>query len=427
MSSIQENTVSNDHHLIHTPDSLHGHLNKMKSLSGNTYKPSRSMKFALQLLSHMKTGHLDVVLPNEEILRFKGKASGPSAILRVHNDRLARRFFLKGHLGFCEAYLDGDWSSPDVAAFFKLMLMNVNMMRDVFEGKRIVRWLSYFTHLLKPNTRAGSKRNIYSHYDIGNDFYERWLDESMTYSSGIFDDDTTDLKSAQDKKYQELIDRLDLKPGHHVLEIGCGWGGFAEYAARNVGCRITAITVSEAQFRYAKNRIQTSGLSDKVEIRFEDYRDIQGKFDRIASIEMFEAVGEKYWPTYFDVVKSRLKDSGKAVLQIITINERDFPVYRKNPDYIQAYIFPGGMLPSKEVLSQQVTKSGLKEDGYLSFGSDYAKTLKIWNQNFQKAWPDISSDRLNERFKRMWEQYLCYCEAGFDVGTIDVVQLNLTK
>ena len=391
------------------------------------YKPTRAMRFCLHLLTHLQEGQLDVILPNGAALRF-GKPNGePRGLVRIHNDRAARKFLTGGQLGFCESYIDGDWSSPDIATFFEVILCNAHSFKKILLGKKWFRMLSRIPHILKPNSKKGSKKNIYRHYDIGNDFYEAWLDPSMTYSSALFKSGNEDLKTAQDQKYQEMVDRLALTADHHVLEIGCGWGGFAEYAAKTTGCKVTAVTISDAQFNYATQRIKNAGLDDRVTIKLQDYRDIKGQFDRIASIEMFEAVGEAYWPTFFDTLNNRLKNGGRAVLQIITIRDEDFDTYRKTADYIQRYIFPGGMLPSKTVLKEYITQAGLKAGDYLSFGKDYAKTLKLWNEAFQNAWPRLNADKMNTRFKRLWEQYLCYCEAGFNTDAIDVIQINIDK
>ncbi len=412
--------------IVHSPDTLQefisNHLTRSKG-----YKPSRAMRIVLHLMTHIQEGQLDITLPNGTSMRFGGKVKGPQAILRIHNDRLARKFLIGGQLAFCECYLDGDWSSPDIATFFELILRNAQGMKEKLLGKKWTRAMSYLSHVFKPNSKRGSKKNIYRHYDIGNDFYASWLDPSMTYSSALFADGIEDLEDAQIRKFEEMAHRLDLKPEHKVLEIGCGWGGFAEYVAKNIGCKVTGITVSQAQYDYAVERIRKAGLSDKVEIRLEDYRDVKGKFDRIASIEMFEAVGEAYWPTFFSTLKSRLKKGGRAALQIITIRDKDFDTYRKGADYIQRYIFPGGMLPSMSALAEQIKAAGLKQGDHITFGKDYAKTLKVWNDAFQKAWPNLNSEILDTRFKRLWEQYLCYCEAGFNVGTINVVQINIDK
>jgi len=412
--------------IIHSPEALQ-HFIAEQFTRNSAYKPSRSMRVCLHIMAHIKIGQLDIILPDNSTLRFGKPNNQPRALLRIHNDRLAKRFLTGGQLAFCESYLDGDWSSPDITEFFELILMNAQVMKEDLLGKKWMRFASYIAHIMKPNSKRGSRKNIYSHYDIGNDFYTQWLDPSMTYSSALFADGITDLQEAQNRKYQEMVNRLELKPDHHVLEIGCGWGGFAEFAASTIGCKITAITLSQAQFDYATQRIKSAGLSDKVEIRLQDYRDVTGQFDRIASIEMFEAVGEAYWPTFFTTLKDRLKPGGKSTLQIITIKDEDFQTYRKNADYIQRYIFPGGMLPSRTVLREQIKSAGLTQGSHLSFGRDYAKTLKIWNESFQNAWPNIQSKTLNTRFKRLWEQYLCYCEAGFNIGSIDVIQINIEK
>lgn len=412
--------------IINTEASLRHFFIKMRRTPYG-YKPSRAMCLTLRLLRKLQIGSLYLILPDGKSLKFLGKEAGPEAVLHIHNDRVVRRFMSKGKLGFCEAYLDGDWTSPDIATFFELILRNMDVMRKNLLGKGWYRRVSQFIHLLQPNSKRGSQKNIYRHYDIGNDFYKEWLDPSMTYSSALFKDGIDDIERAQDQKYQEMIDRLDLKPEHHVLEIGCGWGGFAEYAAKNVGCKITAITISQAQHDWAVQRIKDANLEDKVTIKLCDYRDLENlQFNRIASIEMFEAVGESYWPTFFNKLHEYLKPEGRAVLQIITIHDDHFENYRRSADYIQRYIFPGGMLPSMKALGQQIQKAGLHQGEHLSFGKDYARTLDIWNKNFQQAWPKIQG-KFDERFKRLWEQYLCYCQAGFEVGTIDVIQIAIDK
>jgi len=414
MSYLQDNCALSD-------------LKFISSGKGNNYVPSRAMRMALNILSNIQTGKFDVTLPDGSLRRFEGKQTGPYAAIRIHRDRVARRFLTKGKLGFCEAYLDGDWSSPDLTALFDLFLKNTHYMHNTLQGRKWVRFLSYLMHIARPNSKSGSRKNIYAHYDIGNKFYESWLDPSMTYSSAYFGDGITDLYQAQERKYAEIVSRLNLKPEHHVLELGCGWGGFAEYAAKNVGCKVTAITISQAQYEYAVQRIHKTGLVDKVEIRLQDYRDVSGQFDRISSIEMFEAIGEKYWPVFFKKLDNLLKPGGQAVFQIITIKDKDFDSYRKSADYIQYYIFPGGMLPSKKALSKCLDKHGFIKGDTLCFGKDYACTLKIWSQRFQKAWPNLQSDKMNERFKRLWEQYLSYCEAGFRNGNIDVIMQTIKK
>ena len=391
-------------------------------------KPA-ALRAGLSLLGNIKYGALEVVLPDGAVYRFKGIYQGPSASLHVHDDTVAQRFLTGGKLGFCESYLDGGWSSPDMAAFFTLILQNGDAMREALAGNTATRILSRFFHLLRPNSRHGAKKNIHHHYDIGNEFYAAWLDPSMTYSAGLFrDGNHDDLEKAQYAKYQEIIDRLHPGGGDHILEIGCGWGGFAAYAAQKTGCRVTALTISEAQYNYARRRIADAGLEHLVTIELCDYRDLTGTYDHIVSIEMFEAVGERYWPDYFNVLESSLKPGGQALLQVITIRDDLYAAYRRSADYIQRYIFPGGMLPSRAVLSMQARKAGLSAEKTVTFGPDYARTLALWHKKFQDAWPDLARNHgFDMRFKKMWEQYLCYCQAGFTAGTIDVIHIGLRK
>jgi cyclopropane-fatty-acyl-phospholipid synthase len=392
------------------------------------YRPSRMMRLLISLAPSIRAGSLTIVLPDGRSHRFDGTAPGPHGVLYVRNDRLARRMLLGGKLGFCESYLDGDWTSPDVPALFEMALLNETELDRAMNGKAWVRALNFLLHAAKPNSKSGSKRNIAYHYDLGNSFYGRWLDPSMTYSAAVYADldKAEPLYEAQQRKYAAIAARMDLQPGHHVLEIGCGWGGFAEYAAKVVGARVTGVTISKAQHDYAVARMERAGLSHMVDIRLQDYRDITEQFDRIASIEMFEAVGERYWPTYFNTLRDRLKPGGKASLQIITIGEDHFEGYRKGADYIQRYIFPGGMLPSPTRLKAEVEGAGLNFDSTESYGLHYARTLREWQVAFQAAWPELK-DGFDTRFKRMWEQYLWYCEAGFKVGTIDLVHVGISK
>lgn len=388
------------------------------------YGPSRLMKLCIRFARQIQIGSLDMVMPDGKKLRFEGKENGPHGVVIIHNDRVAKRLITRGKLGFCEAYLDGDWTSPDITTFYEMILRNEHVLLSVLHGKSWFRKLSKFIHSFNANSKSGSKKNIYHHYDIGNDFYKLWLDPSMTYSSALFKGSES-LEKAQENKYQEMVNRLGITSEHHVLEIGCGWGGFAEYAARTTGCRMTCVTISQAQYDYAVERIKQAGLSDHVELRMQDYRDITEQYDRIASIEMFEAVGEEYWPIYFQALKARLKPDGKACLQIITIEEESYDDYRNSADYIQRYIFPGGMLPSMTALKTQIEQAGLKTSGHLSFGLDYGRTLNIWNDRFQQAWPQLTQQGFDDKFKRTWEQYLCYCEAGFRAETIDVIQIDV--
>jgi cyclopropane-fatty-acyl-phospholipid synthase len=290
-----------------------------------------------------------------------------------------------------------------------------------------MRLLQVLRHRLNRNTRSGARRNIHAHYDLGNHFYEAWLDRTMTYSSAVFAPGDNDLASAQTRKYRTLAEALDLKPNHHVLEIGCGWGGFATFAAKEIGCRVTGLTISPSQAAYAREHIAQTGLAERVEIKLQDYRDERGSYDRIASIEMFEAVGEAYWPVFFRTLVERLKAGGRAGLQVITIRQESFEVYRREIDFIRHYIFPGGMLPTLDTMQTLGNRVGLTLQRERAFGLDYARTLVQWRERFRAAWPEIRPLGFDERFRRLWEYYLAYCEAGFRTGNIDVRQMLFTK
>ncbi len=396
-------------------------------LRGISYKPSAAFRFLLMLASHWQYGTANVVLPNGERLTFRGKEAGPEATLLVHRDRFARCSITGGQLGFCESYLDGDWSSPDPARWMEVFLRNEHYMQEILLGQRWARYLMKIPHLLHGNSRKGSRKNISRHYDIGNEFYALWLDPGMAYSAAVFSEEAKTLEAAQLNKYRVLAQRLGIQPGHHVLEVGCGWGGFAEYAAKNIGAKVTAITISQRQFQYTQHRIKNAGLAERVEVQMKDYRDADGQYDRIVSIEMVEAVGETYWPQYFKMLHDRLKPGGKAGLQAITIDEGWFDDYRKTADFIQKYIFPGGMLLTKSILAKQTENAGMHLESMEGFGHDYARTLRLWQERFQAAWPQVKQLKFDDRFKRVWELYLSYCEAGFAAGTIDVVHAVMTR
>jgi cyclopropane-fatty-acyl-phospholipid synthase len=330
-----------------------------------------------------------------------------------------------GAIGFAESYMDGDWDTPDLAALLTLAAANEQHLRSTLAGTTPGRLLARLVHLTRRNTRRGAARNIARHYDLGNAFYEAWLDPTMTYSSAYFGSGDFDLASAQIAKYRRLARIGRIGPEHHVLEIGCGWGGFAAWAAREIGCRVTGITISPAQQRWAAARIQQEGLADRVSIRLQDYRDVEGHFDRIASIEMIEAVGERYWARFFENAKARLNAGGIAALQVITMDDRYFERYRRGADFIQRYIFPGGMLPSPGALRRHEVAAGFRLLADHGFGNDYARTLEAWRMQFESAWPSIASIGFDDRFRRMWRYYLAYCEAGFRTGRIDVRQIAL--
>lgn len=389
------------------------------------HKPSRKQKIIESLVHRFEHGKFDIYFPNGYVISHKGSKKGPHGILVVKNEACFTRFLKAGILGICESYIHDEWDTPNMAALYTLCLINEKAIEKELMGKPVVRFISKIYHLLRPNTRKGSKKNISKHYDLGNNFYKLWLDPSMTYSSALFTSAKQSLEEAQITKYKRLADQLKIKKGDRLLEVGCGWGGFAEYVATHYDVNVVCLTISEEQLRYAQKRMKDKKLDKKVEIRFQDYRDIHEKFDAIVSIEMFEAVGEEYWDTYFTTLKKCLNKNGTIALQIITIADHYFEQYRTTADYIQRYIFPGGMLPSTAILNKIITKNGFRLTQEKDFGFDYAKTLMIWNKNFQKNWSKIEKLGFDRKFKRTWEQYLAYCTAGFLTKNIDVVQLTL--
>jgi cyclopropane-fatty-acyl-phospholipid synthase len=384
---------------------------------------------AFELATRIECGSLLARLPDGRELLFRGARPGPEAIIVVHDLSFARRLASGGDIGFAEAYLRGEWDTPDLTAFLELFCVNRSIISSLLGDRPLARLGQLFAHWLNRNTKRGSRRNIHAHYDLGNRFYEAWLDPTMTYSSALFEGggDGEDLSAAQTRKYDSLIRQTGIGPDHHVLEIGCGWGGFAEFAAKEVGCRITGLTISSEQFDYARRRMFEQGLADRVDIQLRDYRDERGVYDRIASIEMFEAVGEKFWPVYFQGLVERLKPGGAAGLQVITIQEGLFDTYRREIDFIRRYIFPGGMLPTPQILRSLAEKAGLSQKHDLAFGQHYAITLDQWRRRFREAWPHLVPLGFDERFRRMWEYYFAYCEAGFRSGNIDVRQIVLAK
>ena len=392
---------------------------------GGMYADAPGLALALNLAGRLHCGCLEIRLPDGTTRQFRGPEAGPHAAIQLHNGRIARRFLTGGAVGFAEAYIDGDWDTPDLAALLQLLSVNEHAWGQSYFGAIWQRWLRRAQHLLRSNTRRGSRRNIHAHYDLGNAFFAAWLDPSMTYSAALFAPGTQDLEQAQLAKYRALAERIAVVPGQRLLEIGSGWGGFAITAAKEYGATVTSITVSKAQAEHARARVFEEGLADRVEIRLQDYRDVKGRFDRIASIEMFEAVGERFWPSFFQSLRERLVPGGRAGLQLITIADQYFDDYRRNADFIQTYIFPGGMLPSPAALEQQTRRAGLVSEATHSFGDCYARTLQLWNERFQDAWPRVRELGFDERFRRIWTYYLAYCEAGFRTRSIDVVQTIL--
>ena len=372
-------------------------------------------------------GRLTLVFPDGREFHANGEAQGPSATLRLNSADPVWKLVSKGSLGFAEAYMDGHWESPDMAALLELAILNEDRLGDVVAPSAVLGWAARLRHRLRRNTRAGSRRNIAFHYDLGNAFYRLWLDETMTYSSAIFQNPQESLEAAQRRKYASMIDQMGAQAGDHVLEIGCGWGGFAEFAAQERGLRVTGLTISQAQHDFAVERVRRAGLADRVEIRLQDYRDERGSYDGIASIEMFEAVGERYWPVYFDAVRERLKPGRNATLQIITVADSRWQLYRRGVDFIQKHIFPGGMLPAPSVLRAEVVKAGLRIKGTIEFGESYSLTLRRWHETFTARWAEVKSLGFDERFKRMWDFYLASCAGAFQGGNCDVTQITVTR
>ena len=374
--------------------------------------------------SKIKFGKLIVVMPNGNEFIFKGK-EGIEGKLILKSYKPIIRTILGGHLGFSESYLNHEWESPNLEKLLELMLRN---LPNEFQPKsKVYKFYNRFIHFLRDNTKMRAKKNIEYHYDIGNSFYEIWLDKSMTYSSGIFQKENEDLFQAQKNKYEKLIKKMDIKPHHKVLEIGCGWGGMAEYIGKNLGCDYTGITISPNQKEFAEKRMVSNKIEKKTNIKLCDYRDIKGTFDRMVSIEMIEAVGEKYWDTYFLKINNCLKKGGLAGIQMILIDNNKFNSYRKSVDFIQKYIFPGGMLPSHEKIRDSFSKNGLKEISNNSFGESYAKTLKIWRNNFNNSLDKLTRIGIDTKIQRLFHYYFSYCEAGFSDGQIDVSQKIIKK
>ena len=378
-------------------------------------------------LARLRYGRLKLVLPGGGRYVFVGTEAGPSAELRIRRRRLGRRLALGGGVGLAEAYVDGDWDSPDLPALLEVLARNEAAFAGRLSGMRWPRLIGRARHLLNRNTRAGARRNIAAHYDLSNDFYATWLDPGMTYSGAVFADTGQDLAAAQAEKFRRIAALAGLRPGTAVLEIGCGWGGFAEYAARAYGCRVTAITLSRAQCDYARRRIRAAGLNDRVDIRVCDYRDMEDRYDAVVSMEMIEAVGEAYWPMFFDKVRNSLKPGGRAALQAITMDEARWPRYRGGADFIQKYVFPGGLLPPVSALRSNAAAAGLLWQDEASYGMDYARTLALWRGRFEAAWPVIADLGFDARFRRLWRFYLAYCEAGFRVGRVDLLQFALGR
>ena len=398
-----------------------------KSVCAKSFRRPLWARLLCRAADRIVVGQLTIRFPNGSMHFAQGALPGPSASLNVRSGKLAWKLASGGDLGFARSYIDGDWDSPDLGAVLQLGIANEAALATVLDAPGPARLVAFLRHRLRANTRAGSRRNIAFHYDLGNNFYRQWLDETMTYSSAMFLSHDQSLADAQRAKYARIVEALELGPDDHVLEIGCGWGGFAEFAARETGCRVTGLTLSREQAEFARDRMAQAGLAEKVEIRLQDYRDCAGQFDKIVSIEMFEAVGEENWPTYFDALRALLKPGGRAMVQVITIADQHFAHYRRNADFIQTYIFPGGMLPSPTAFTSIATERGLAVLDRHFFGADYDRTLLTWDRAFVAAWHRIEPLGFDARFKRMWRYYLRYCAIGFRCGRIDVGQFLLQR
>ena len=398
----------------------------LKSTQGQRNLP-RWSETVFQIISRIERGTLSFSLPDGRTFGATGALPGPSGHFDVRDVRLFGRMVRDGELGFAEAYMDGWWDSPDLQALLDVSLMNNEAVARGFPGAGLARAYERFRHWLRSNTRRGSRRNIAHHYDLGNDFYGLWLDPTMSYSSALFSGQGEDMVAGQLNKYASICDRMQVQRDQHVLEIGCGWGGFAEYAIRERGARVTGLTLSREQHEFARKRLFEAGLAERADIVLRDYRDEHGQYDGIASIEMFEAVGEKYWPAYFQSVFDRLKPGASASVQMITIADHLFDGYRRGTDFVQKYIFPGGMLASPQAARFVAEDSGLKFTGSLEFGQSYSRTLREWFETFNTRWDQIAELGFDDRFRRMWNFYLTSCAACFLNGTTDVTQMTLRR
>ena len=413
--------------LNYSPDTITPMTSDVWALAEMRKAPA-AFKTAVRVSNdNWRYGSLSFVMPSGRAFKVQGKEAGPEAVLVIHDFRFVGRVMAGGDIGFGEGYIAKEWDSPNLSAVLQAFTSNWDHLTKLVQGNPLVSIFNFIGHLLNGNSKQGSQRNIHAHYDLGNAFYARWLDPSMTYSSAKFESPDQSLSAAQHNKYASLARSINLQSDQSVLEIGCGWGGFAEFAAKEVGAKVTGITISQAQHDFAKKRLFEAGLADKADIQLIDYRDVKGAFDRVASIEMFEAVGEKYWPTYFNKIHDVLAPGGQAGLQIITIKDELFADYRSRADFIQKYIFPGGMLPSEKRLRQETDKAGLEWRNIARFGQNYADTLVQWSERFQGAWDEIKPLGFDERFRRLWQFYLSYCEAGFRTERTNVIQLGLVK
>ena len=381
-------------------------------------------KVVFSILKRINVGFLEVTTFSGVVLKFGNPNDKLKINFKIKNPALNYNLIKGGSVGFAECYMRDEFETNNLSDLIELTARNINIVHK-FAGLLDLKILNFIKNRFIKNTKNRSKENISKHYDLGNEFFSLWLDKTLTYSSAIFDDQNKDLSDAQNNKYQKLINLIQPNNGDRVLEIGCGWGGFAEYLGKNYDVKLDCITISKKQFEYAKERIHNCGLNEKVNIEIKDYRDLKGKYNSIASIEMIEAVGQNYLESYFKTIKHNLSDGGMAAIQAITIDDSLFDRYKNKQDFIQKYIFPGGFLPNKNTINKLVSNNGLIVNSYNSYADHYADTLAIWKNEFNKKWDLIKNQGFDLTFKRMWEFYLSYCEAGFKSKNIDLIQFSL--
>ena len=385
---------------------------------------SISDKIVFNLLKNLKHGSLEIINLNGVKLTFGDFNNQLKAKIIIKTPALTYNLIKGGSIGFAECYMRGEFETPNLSNLIEIMARNIQIVYK-FSGLLDLPFINFFKNKLIKNTKSRSKENIAKHYDLGNDFFSLWLDKTLTYSSAIFDEDSKELSQAQNNKYQKLINLIKPSVGDKILEIGCGWGGFAEYLGKNYNVKLDCITISQKQFEFAKQRIHNCGLNEKVNIEIKDYRDLKGQYNSIASIEMIEAVGQNYLASYFNTIKNNLRPGGTAAIQAITIDDSLFDRYKNRQDFIQKYIFPGGFLPSIHSLRKYAETNHLNFNEYNSYASHYSKTLAIWRETFNQKWELIKNQGFDLTFKRMWEFYLSYCEAGFKSKNIDLIQFSL--
>ena len=383
-----------------------------------------SDKIVFNILKDIEYGYLEILTYQGRLIQFGNKDESLKAKIKIKKPNFTFNLIKGGSIGFAESYMRDEFDTDNLSNLIEITARNIKIIHK-FSGLLDLPFINFLKKIFIKNTKSRSKENISKHYDLGNEFFSLWLDKTLTYSSAIFEKKTQDLSEAQNNKYQKLINLINPKNGDKVLEIGCGWGGFAEYLGKKYDVKLDCITISKKQYEYAKERIYKCGLNEKVNIQIKDYRDLKDKYNSIASIEMIEAVGKNYLQSYFKTIKENLANSGTAAIQAITIDDSLFNRYKNKQDFIQKYIFPGGFLPSKNSLNKHVSENGLTIKSYDSYANHYSNTLALWRNEFNKKWDLIKNQGFDSTFKRMWEFYLSYCEAGFKSKNIDLIQFSL--